>query len=485
MASDEIPGFTEVKTLATIKKETPIYELSDFSGGTLTFGPPRSMSSLAGGPVFVEWTHCDTIRPSLEPPESPSRDHYELLDLTEEQSRATFPSLTDDLDATVALGPFTLTPSQDTGPLQARIKDNQLYIIHAERKRLPVPELFKSRTAALHQIHRALLTSPSSDPLPDTIFTLNTRDQPYGSAFQYGRPAWAAPGGSLPHLTRAFIIPPFAMWSWPLPSVGSLKHAGDRINIIEGSEGGKGVALADKDPRVVWWGSTRFEGVHFPTLRTDLLRVVAESENGNANGSSWAEIGALEGYDVLDESWGKEDSATKGGGRQRSDLAFALAMMIEDFCRYMYVLYTDGTSYSGRLPFHQLCNSVLISAPIAWRQYTTHLIKPMFSSDLARFSETTAIMEREQRDHPLSSLHNEGVQMAWPIHYGPDDANAVFVSPDWSDLESTVRWLEDHPEVAKGIARRQRDMFVGEWYLSPAAEVCYWRALIRAWSSVV
>jgi hypothetical protein len=80
---------------------------------------------------------------------------------------------------------------------------------------------------------------------------------------------------------------------------------------------------------------------------------------------------------------------------------------------------------------------------------------------------------------------SEGVTEAWPIHYPPEEANAVFVSPDWSDLERTVAWLEVNPSVAEGIARRQRELFVGKEYLSSAAEICYWRALIRSWSEAV
>ncbi len=58
------------------------------------------------------------------------------------------------------------------------------------------------------------------------------------------------------------------------------------------------------------------------------------------------------------------------------------------------------------------------------------------------------------------------------------------MAPDWSDLGDTVKWLEANPRVAEGIANRQRDLFVGGGYLSPAAEACYWRALIRGWSAV-
>lgn len=43
-------------------------------------------------------------------------------------------------------------------------------------------------------------------------------------------------------------------------------------------------------------------------------------------------------------------------------------------------------------------------------------------------------------------------------------------------------YLRAHPEIAQGIANRQRELVK---YLSQAAENCYWRALIRGWSEVV
>lgn len=45
-------------------------------------------------------------------------------------------------------------------------------------------------------------------------------------------------------------------------------------------------------------------------------------------------------------------------------------------------------------------------------------------------------------------------------------------------------WLREHPEVAKGVARRQREVVL-KGYLSEAAEACYWRALVRGWEKVV
>jgi hypothetical protein len=72
----------------------------------------------------------------------------------------------------------------------------------------------------------------------------------------------------------------------------------------------------------------------------------------------------------------------------------------------------------------------------------------------------------------------------WPERYGALEANIVFVDPKWNDLEETIMYFERHPTIAKQIARKQREMFVEDGYLSTASEVCYWRALIRGWHKV-
>ena len=61
----------------------------------------------------------------------------------------------------------------------------------------------------------------------------------------------------------------------------------------------------------------------------------------------------------------------------------------------------------------------------------------------------------------------------------------IFVANDWSNLESTIEWLEANPEAAERIAANQRELMVGKGYLSSAAEMCYWRALIFEWAKHV
>ncbi|KAH8892445.1 hypothetical protein GQ53DRAFT_793814 [Thozetella sp. PMI_491] len=367
------------------------------------------------------------------------------LNLDEGQCADIFPSLTRDIHDTVGLGPFDLKPVDELGPLQVRLKNGQLYIINPKRTEPLPPEILDAQTATLHQIHRAVITSPT--PLPDTIFAINVRDQAYGTAWSYSRPAFAAPSANMPPITRAFLMPHFSFWAWPLPFIGSFARAAAAIRNIEAD-----LPFSMKDPRAVWRGTTRFHGSHNPHLRQNLLDAT--------KGAKWADVEALRWEGAMKEG-GSNDTAVN-------------AMMIEDFCRYKYVLHTEGVTYSGRLQFLQTCNSVLLTPPLAWLQHTTHLIKPVFSYDL----HSTA---KEHKAWEPSS----GVKNAWPIHYRPEQANTVFVAPDWSDLEDTIKWLEAHHDTAAGIARRQREMFIDRGYFGQGAEVCYWRALIRGWSKAV
>lgn len=368
------------------------------------------------------------------------------LSLTTAQCTAFFPNLTDPIDAILAEGPFTIHPSST--PLLLSIHSpSHLSILKSQRKRDLSIDMLASRTAALHQLHRALITAPAADPpIPNTLLSLNIQDSPFGTALAYSTQAdpQSRPGpftdGNAD--ARSWLTPHFSFWAWTLPFVGSISRAAAAITAIENT-----TPFAAKIPRAVWRGTTWFSSVHNPRLRANLVALAA--------GQPWADVEAL----VWDN---------KGGDRGAAN-----ALPIEDFCRYKYVLHTEGVTYSGRFQFLQMCGSVLLTPPLGWLQHATHLVRPVFSYDLVEGNawEPGAMMRR-----------------AWPRSWSvkeEDGANAVFVRPDWSDLEAVVEWLEAHPREAEGIARRQRDVFVGGGYFSPAAETCYWRALVRAWSEVV
>lgn len=234
-------------------------------------------------------------------------------------------------------------------------------------------------------------------------------------------------------------MPHFSFWSWPLPFIGSMSRAATAIEATETH-----LPFSEKDPRAIWRGTHWFNSPANPYLRQNLLKVT--------KGKGWADVQALE----------KRKEVGSDG--------YANAIPIEGFCKYKYVLHTEGVAYSGRFQFLQMCASVTITPPIQWLQHTTHLVKPVFASDMMGVD---------------GGKERETARKAWPMGYQASEANIVFVTPDWSDLEATIEWLEKHPAVAEGIAKRQRKLFVGGGYFSPAAETCYWRSLVKGWSKVV
>lgn len=305
----------------------------------------------------------------------------------------------------------------------------------------------------------------------DTILTLNILDTPFGTALQYTRNADPNHAPKDPD-ARTFLIPHFSFWAWDLPFIGSISRAASAITALEEGQFQGNRWHSHKDPRAVWRGTTWFNSIHNPQLRYKLVSVTKNKP--------WADVQALQ--------W---SSSTAEDGRSRN---VTNSLAIEDFCKYKYVLHTEGISYSGRFQFLQMCASVTLTPPIQWMQHTTHLVRPLFSSDLDLDKARSLRLRKngKTKDTRAKPGNVKGEKWtphvrhdrAWPKRYDPNEANIVFVSPDWSDLEDTIHWLEDHPKVAEGIARRQRELFAGGGYFSPAAEACYWRELVRGWAKM-
>ncbi|OJJ46173.1 hypothetical protein ASPZODRAFT_152378 [Penicilliopsis zonata CBS 506.65] len=141
-----------------------------------------------------------------------------------------------------------------------------------------------------------------------------------------------------------------------------------------------------------------------------------------ARGTSWASIRVLDWEDA-------------------DDVRLNL-LPIEDHCRYMFLAHTEGRSFSGRGKYLLNCRSVMVSHRLEWRE-----------------------------------AHHAALVASGP------EANFVEVERDWSDLERKIEYLIDHPDVAEKIADNAIRTF-RDRYLTPAAESCYWRHLIRQYASV-
>lgn len=139
-------------------------------------------------------------------------------------------------------------------------------------------------------------------------------------------------------------------------------------------------------------------------------------------GQSWADVKAL--------SWSDPDSKAHD------------YKTMPEHCKYRYVAQTEGNTYSGRLKYLQSCRSVVVSHELDWIQHHYHLMQSS----------------------------------------GPEQ-NFVEVRRDWADLKEKIQWLQKHDGEARRIADNNVRMF-RERYLTPAAEVCYWRRLFREWAGV-
>ncbi|KAK5788306.1 hypothetical protein VI817_009264 [Penicillium citrinum] len=141
-----------------------------------------------------------------------------------------------------------------------------------------------------------------------------------------------------------------------------------------------------------------------------------------STGKSWASVRIID--------WDDEN-----------DIRYNL-LPIEDHCRYMFLAHTEGRSFSGRGKYLLNCRSVVISHPPLWRE-----------------------------------VHHAAL-----ISSGPD-ANYIEVKADYSDMSHKINYLIDNPRVAEQVAQNAVRTF-RDRYLTPAAESCYWRQLVRSYASV-
>lgn len=161
--------------------------------------------------------------------------------------------------------------------------------------------------------------------------------------------------------------------------------------------------LERKIPKVVW------RGVEWtnPEVRKPLVAAT--------KGQTWA--------DVVVMDWEKKDDI----------------IPMDAFCKFRYVVNTEGRAWSARMTHLLNCDSLLFVHDVEWIAHYYHLL------DVG--------------------------------------SNCVRVERDFSDLGERVLYYNDHMEEAQAIADAQRQTF-RERYTTPAATACYWRKMMRAWAEV-
>jgi len=140
------------------------------------------------------------------------------------------------------------------------------------------------------------------------------------------------------------------------------------------------------------------------------------------NNQTWADVRVLD--------WKAEDNSKRN------------RIEIEDHCKYQFIQHTAGRAWSGRLKYVQNCQSVIVAHDLEWIQHHQHLLKSSGESQ-----------------------------------------NYVLVRRDFTDLPEKMEYLIAHPEEAERIARSSARTF-RDRYVTPAAEACYWRKLVKGWGEV-
>ncbi|KAL4984257.1 glycosyl transferase family 90-domain-containing protein [Aspergillus falconensis] len=214
--------------------------------------------------------------------------------------------------------------------------------------------------------------------------------------------------------------------AWLMPDFGywswpEVKTVGEYKDVRRRiSTAEEGLEFSGKKKQILWRGTVSAN----PEIRKGLLDA--------ARGKSWASVKEI--------SW--DDSHSHPYPHSKSNPTDIDTLPIEDHCTYAFLAHTEGRSYSGRGKYLLNCNSVFITHQLFW----------------------------------LEAHHSAFVSS------GPD-ANYVEVERDWSDLERRVEFLLDNPQTAERLAENSVKTF-RDRYLTPAAESCYWRGLVRKYGGV-
>ncbi|KAF2130300.1 hypothetical protein P153DRAFT_365924 [Dothidotthia symphoricarpi CBS 119687] len=292
---------------------------------------PRPQGSVI--PMAPEILREPTIdRPRLTAPGS----NYGL---SPTECRARFAGLFDEIDRSVALRKdLGNVSSADIdlswipyGAMRVMIYNHKLYIIEAK---LDGKGHYPRLLAILHQLNRAITSSPSRLPSIEFSFVVNDiADESHNH-----RTIWAFSR----HVSlddEMWLMPDFGYWSWPLELVGEYEQIRTEMR---GSE----VEWEKKVPKVLWRGAVKTN----KEVRGALM--------GVTRGKPWA--------DVEEVIWKGRTAVSDGSA----------ALPIAEHCKYQFLVHTEGRSYSGRGKYLLNCASVVITHKAEWIEPHSHLFIP-------------------------------------------------------------------------------------------------------------
>ncbi|CAK4028518.1 Hypothetical predicted protein [Lecanosticta acicola] len=319
--------------------------------------------------------------------------------LSAEQCDIAFPELYYEIDRAVhQWQDKKITPSMldvhsiNDGTVRVLLVDQQIRILQTRGMKR---NDFRARiTSVLHQVFRAITAVEGVDqPMPDMEFTVIVDDHVVFAAEP--QPFWGFTRKfSQPRHDNIWIMPDFHFWAAPPEA--------DAFRIQQSKCRQHDAPLERKIPKVVW------RGVEWtnPEVRKPLIEAT--------QGQQWADVVAMH--------WDKGDAI----------------MPMDAFCKFRYMVNTEGRAWSARMTHLLNCDSLLFVHDVEWIAHYYHLLDT--------------------------------------------GSNCVRVERDFSDLGEKVLYFNDHTEEAQAVADAQRKTF-RERYTTPAASACYWRKMMRAWAA--
>lgn len=352
---------------------------------------PHWASSSAPTPTASSWTF-DTTRDA--------HNHA----LTYDQCTTAFPKLYYEIERSVAYWKTRNHQINENdvniswtgkGGIRALIYENELRIVQTQDTHHFQDHHDARRVIfVLSQIHRALLGATAvGEKVPTIEFSIAVNDHAnLPSEEEDTHAVWTFDRkiGSKKD-ERMWLMPDFNFWAW--------NPVGNAFNDARRRAMSHDATVEGKIQKIVWRGNRKIN----PELRKSLI--------ATGSGKDWADV---------DGDW----------------------LDIDDFCRYLFGVYTEGHSWSGRLKYLLNCDTIAIVHELQFTTSYAHLL----------------------------------------VASGPNQ-NHISVKRDWSDLEEKVKYYLERPEESRNIIQNSIETF-RERYTTPAAEACYWRHMFRAYREV-
>lgn len=293
--------------------------------------------------------------------------------------------------------------------------------------RFPVQQELSFQSRA----HSMLLMLAQADvshlPNSDFIFNANDGVRLYEPCFMEMDKSRAEAASTSRKQLNHFLFPDFTTFDWWEASLPPFQVA--RTSLVEKSQ-----PFSKKIAKLFWRGSTVLQQ---GTQRTDLVKQLGPKT------------------DIAD---------VKDIGIKDPELKKQLFKTLSEMCDYRYIIYTEGVTYSGRLKYTTLCNSVQIGYKINFIEFWTHLLEPYYVS-VSSWDNAVEKMAELEHDRTKAELLARGQADALKEQLTPRGISC-YIQRMMEGYAKSQRWnvLSPHEDVT---GKNGSGDVVGGFYWAP------------------